>query len=191
MGDGEGRAFPDVLIKPQSQAELCPWVWEMAFPSTLPTQLQSRTLQVFLSIGEIEILIWYDSQRKDASSFLCSSPGAGGFHQYHKVTVFIALSPADEAFHPGIEIEEMGLARVWAVAAVPFLVSATKKAFSGFFQVFPMSTASKNVQTPLYLPHPEVLHSHTSPHSASSNFWQHFSCIFLLSYVETGRICHR
>lgn len=72
----------------------------------------------------------------------------------------------------------------------PFSVSTMKKAFSGFFQVFPMSTAARMCKH-LSICHTQGLYTLTLAYSASSHFWKHFSCVFLQPYVESGRICHR
>ena len=65
----------------------------------------------------------------------------------------------------------------------PFSVGTMKKAFSGFFRVFPLSTTARMCKH-LYICHTQGLYTLTLDYSSSSNFWKCFSCVFLQPYGQ-------
>lgn len=72
------RTFPDVLIKSQSRAVLCPWIWRRSLQVLCLSSCRAGSCWYFSHRRNMDT-IWYPSCRKDASSFfLFSSPTGGG-----------------------------------------------------------------------------------------------------------------
>lgn len=122
-------------------------------------------------IAEMWIPKWCPSHKRNVASYYyfppCSlQPDAVDSYQYPKVMVSLIFRSCSGDGRDG-------LAQFGQWLLLPFSSRQHEKKLSQkFFQIFSTSAASKNVS--LYLQHPEALHSHTSPHSASNNFWKHF-----------------